>query len=552
MRSLAVIALLVGCASGSPSSPDPTDCRTCTNPDTPECASCLGTPSRSAPAGQTPAAQQIPISETNLDFAIIGDTRPASVNDTAGYPTAVITTIFQDLQAENPRPDFAVGTGDYQFSSNGSTTTTPQLDLYLQAKANFANPEFPAMGNHECTGATKSNCGAGTTNGNTSIYTTFVSKILTPLGLTTPYYSLMIAPPNNAWTAKIVVIAANAWTQTQATWLDSTLAQPTTYTFVVRHESSQANTAPGVTPSGTIIAAHPYTMLIVGHSHTYKHLSQKEVIVGNGGAPLTTGAAFGYGIVQRRTDGTILFTFYNYKTHAVLDSFAVNADGSPASGNPPPATFSLAASPSAVTSNNATATSTIALTPLSGFAGTASLAITGVPSGAQASVATSSLGANQSTTLTLTPGSAAAGTYNVTVGGTDNGETESTSVAWTIGGGGGGGGSCSHDMCTSGGKLVSSCDPCVTQICAHDSYCCNTSWSSICVNEVSSICGLNTCSGGGGNTCSHPYCSTGTKLASGCASCVTQICGTDSYCCTHTWDATCVAEVGTICGETCQ
>jgi len=28
----------------------------------------------------------------------------------------------------------------------------------------------------------------------------------------------------------------------------------------------------------------------------------------------------------------------------------------------------------------------------------------------------------------------------------------------------------------------------VTQICAKDSYCCNTQWDGICVGEVQSIC----------------------------------------------------------------
>jgi hypothetical protein len=552
---MSAVVALFGCntSNDSPSQGSGSDdCRACTNPDSPDCSECLGDPTTPDPGGHTPntGADQIAVTEAQLSFAIIGDTRPAVVNDTAAYPTAIITTIFQDLQATSPRPGFAVGTGDYQFSSNGSTTTAPQLDLYLQARSSFSNPEYPTMGNHECTGATKSNCGPGTTNGLTSVYNTYVSKVLTPMGIHNPYYSLLVTPPNNAWSAKVVFIAANAWTSAQATWLDTILSQPSTYTFIIRHESSQATTAPGVQPSGQIIANHPYTMLIVGHDHTYKHLSQKEVLIGNGGAPLTTGSAYGYGIVSQRTDGTIQFTIYNYKTHAVIDSFAVNADGSPANGNPPPGTFTLGANPSSVSSNGVSATSTIALTPRTGFSGTATLAVSGLPTGAMSSVASSQLGANQSTTLTLSPGAASAGTYDVSVSGTRGTETESTSVTWTIVGGTT---SCAHDLCTSGGKLGSTCDPCVTQICSSDSYCCNTAWSSICVSEVASICGETTCSsGGGGNTCSHPICSAGGKLTSSCDACVTQICAKDSYCCNNKWDATCVAEIGTICGETCN
>ena len=47
---------------------------------------------------------------------------------------------------------------------------------------------------------------------------------------------------------------------------------------------------------------------------------------------------------------------------------------------------------------------------------------------------------------------------------------------------------CAHDICTSGTKLTNGCDPCVTQICTQDSYCCVTKWSSQCVTEVGTIC----------------------------------------------------------------
>jgi vibriolysin len=50
---------------------------------------------------------------------------------------------------------------------------------------------------------------------------------------------------------------------------------------------------------------------------------------------------------------------------------------------------------------------------------------------------------------------------------------------------------CTHSKCVTGVKLVSGCDACVTQICAADSYCCNTSWDATCVGEVASVCGLS-------------------------------------------------------------
>lgn len=47
---------------------------------------------------------------------------------------------------------------------------------------------------------------------------------------------------------------------------------------------------------------------------------------------------------------------------------------------------------------------------------------------------------------------------------------------------------CSHNSCATGGKLVASCDPCVSSICATDAFCCANSWDNGCVGEVKSIC----------------------------------------------------------------
>jgi hypothetical protein len=87
------------------------------------------------------------------------------------------------------------------------------------------------------------------------------------------------------------------------------------------------------------------------------------------------------------------------------------------------------------------------------------------------------------------------------------------------------------------------------------------------VGEVGSICGEScggggsssssggsgsSSGGGGGSTCKHNECNAGTKLASGCDTCVTDICSVDSYCCKVTWDSICVGEVGSVCGEACK
>jgi hypothetical protein len=50
-------------------------------------------------------------------------------------------------------------------------------------------------------------------------------------------------------------------------------------------------------------------------------------------------------------------------------------------------------------------------------------------------------------------------------------------------------GTCVHKTCTTGARLTTGCNPCVTQICAQDHYCCATSWDTTCVSEVGSVCG---------------------------------------------------------------
>lgn len=264
-----------------------------------------------------------------LRFAIVGDTRPPSVDDTAGYPKAIITKIWQDVQAESPRPPFAITTGDYVFAKPYGSQAAAQLDLYLAARAVYGGEAFPSLGNHECTGATASNCGQGNADGVTVNYSTFLSKMLAPLGVSKPYYAIHVDANDGSWTSKFVFVAANAWDSAQATWLANELAKPTTYTFVVRHEPSTATTAPGVSPSEAIIAKHPYTLKLCGHTHTFEYFSgEKQVIVGNGGAPLTGSVDYGYVVAAQRADGAIVFREHDYATNAVTKTFAVKADGS--------------------------------------------------------------------------------------------------------------------------------------------------------------------------------------------------------------------------------
>lgn len=48
--------------------------------------------------------------------------------------------------------------------------------------------------------------------------------------------------------------------------------------------------------------------------------------------------------------------------------------------------------------------------------------------------------------------------------------------------------SCDHDVCVSGGPLLSSCDSCTQKVCQADSYCCKNNWDSSCLKKVKDIC----------------------------------------------------------------
>ncbi len=258
---------------------------------------------------------------SRLYFTVVGDTRPANEDDTSGYPTAIIDQIYSDIAALNPQPLFSLSTGDYQFSNPSGTQSASQIGLYLAARAKFPGVFFPALGNHECTGATASNCGSGNANGLTTNYNDFLSLMLAPIKQTSPYYSIDIDAIDGSWTSKFVFIAANAWDSGQATWLSGVMAQATTYTFVIRHESTGTSGPPGVSPSDTIINAQPYTLLVVGHTHTYEHPSTREVLFGNGGAPLTGSKNYGYGLFSQRSDGAIVVDAIDYQAGTADASF---------------------------------------------------------------------------------------------------------------------------------------------------------------------------------------------------------------------------------------
>ena len=138
---------------------------------------------------------------------------------------------------------------------------------------------------------------------------------------------------------------------------------------------------------------------------------------------------------------------------------------------------------------------------------------------------------------------------------------------------------CTHSVCQYGEPLVPGCDPCVTDVCNADAFCCNDTWDDQCIAAADAMCGSGCCGNGmceGQNcstcpadcgecvcgdgeclgedcgscpvdcgqcaTCGHSTCVAGTPLSlTDCKDpCVTEVCDEEPSCCTDPpWSVSC-------------
>jgi hypothetical protein len=106
-----------------------------------------------------------------------------------------------------------------------------------------------------------------------------------------------------------------------------------------------------------------------------------------------------------------------------------------------------------------------------------------------------------------------------------------------------------HDECTAGGALGAQCGACAIAVCTGDPFCCTDTWDQTCVNEVPDACqkACDTCSQGTGG---HDRCMTGGPLMASCSACVASICQAIPSCCDSNggmWDAQCVGAIPQYC-----
>ena len=259
-----------------------------------------------------------------------------------------------------PSPPFIVTTGDYQYVDQGGSgdpscpsLAATQIGYYLAARAKYSGVLWPTMGNHECDGYTNSDCGSGCPSGdtgckgqtNTSNYLEYVSLMLTPIGESLPYYTRTVNASDGSWKATFIFTAPNYWKGTQqSSWVSERIAAAGTpsssnYVFVMHHEDSTASSPPAGLATIEAAESGHETLSIVGHSHfwqygsggVYHETNSRQLLVGNGGAPLTSGtnsstvntSVYGYTTVTRQSNGSLLIVGYDQSTGAAVNTVTV-------------------------------------------------------------------------------------------------------------------------------------------------------------------------------------------------------------------------------------
>ncbi len=259
-----------------------------------------------------------------LHFSVFGDVRPPQMDDTTAYPRAVFTSVIDGLASLSPQ--FGIATGDYMYASpTRPSVATEQIDMFLAAEQHYGGHVFHALGNHECSGGTLSNCMAGDETPNVTAFRTRLIGDQPAL-----YYDWTVH--TSLGDAHFIATAPNGWSSSQGAWLTRVLAQPAQYTFVIAHEPP---TSPGIPPASDTIEqavaarAGGVTLRFYGHTHTYRRLFPNGVITGNAGAPLDGSAsAYGFVMVDQRADGNIVVTQYEIgRPPMAVASFVVHADG---------------------------------------------------------------------------------------------------------------------------------------------------------------------------------------------------------------------------------
>ena len=248
-----------------------------------------------------------------LWFATTGDTRPALCDQGDQYPRAAIAQIAQSMKAL--RVQFALDLGDHMFvCAGGDAEARRQMGFYMEAVAQGPATFWMTMGNHECGGTTCLVGGAHDAN-----FAAYMAALRRPR----PYYRSDVS--TSLGLARFVVVADDSWSDLQAQWLESTLAEADAkarYTIVARHHPVQGSRI-GSPEVLDVLKRHHLTLILTAHNHDYAHdltsWDGRSVVVGLGGA----GGKWGFGTVLQQTDGRLLFVRRDASGNPVGDAWSV-------------------------------------------------------------------------------------------------------------------------------------------------------------------------------------------------------------------------------------
>ena len=258
-----------------------------------------------------------------LFFSFHGDARPANCNDTPNYPKAIVESIFKREAARNVQ--FSIDLGDHFFGcgSGKYNTAAAQMAIYVNASKLLPSLTFLTMGNHEC--RSSGLCHPGDGDENLAAYL----PALAPISAI-PYYTFDVQTSQGL--ATFVVIADNAWDNTEQAWLESTLAKAdgaAKYTIITRHHPIDNTDLPNMMVEMGIIQKHKYSLFMTGHTHEYKHdtyldPSKRTLRMGISGAPFNGNTMYyGYGTVEQQVSGALLVKIYDQATDAIQDTWSV-------------------------------------------------------------------------------------------------------------------------------------------------------------------------------------------------------------------------------------
>jgi hypothetical protein len=257
-----------------------------------------------------------------LFFGFTGDTRPSQCDGT--YPQQVINNIYTGMNAKGV--EFAIDQGDHMFNClGGFQGAASQMSDYMTAATILGKTVFMTMGNHECTGEANALCKLSS-YGNNANYTAFLDA-LKKVGVDKPYYRFDVMTSTGL--AVFLVVADDAWDQTQSDWLTMQLTdadQHAKYTFVSKHHPDGNTDHPEFQTIYNLVTSHKYTLFLTGHTHEYRRQFRdpRAMVIGCGGAPLANSGGFwGYGTALQGPDDRIYVNVYDQATGNVMDHFDV-------------------------------------------------------------------------------------------------------------------------------------------------------------------------------------------------------------------------------------